>query len=87
MTVSQQWDHPRTCLYDHVEFKPKRPQDREAKFCTPNCRKNYYRYGARDSYRALAGRVEALEKEVRELRKLLDRNSRDVVTLEHSEKR
>lgn len=36
---------PRRCKYCRAVFTPARPQDRDAKFCEPNHRKAYHRYG------------------------------------------
>jgi hypothetical protein len=36
---------PRPCRYCRVKFVPGRPQDKDAKFCQPNHRKAYWRYG------------------------------------------
>lgn len=35
----------RSCRYCHARFVPARPQDKDAKFCSPNHRKNFWRYG------------------------------------------
>lgn len=35
----------RSCRYCHARFVPARPQDKDAKFCCPNHRKNFWRYG------------------------------------------
>jgi hypothetical protein len=36
---------PRCCRYCRVKFVPARPQDKDARFCCPNHRKAYWRYG------------------------------------------
>ena len=36
---------PRRCKYCRAVFVPNRPQDAEAKFCEPNHRKAYHKYG------------------------------------------
>lgn len=36
---------PRRCKYCRATFIPERPQDKEAKFCCPNHRKAYWRFG------------------------------------------
>lgn len=36
---------PRRCKYCKGNFIPERPQDKDAKFCTPNHRKAFWRYG------------------------------------------
>ena len=36
---------PRRCKYCRATFVPERPQDKEAKFCCPNHRKAYWRFG------------------------------------------
>ena len=36
---------PRRCKYCRATFMPERAQDKEAKFCCPNHRKAYWRYG------------------------------------------
>jgi len=36
---------PRTCKYCRAAFTPTRAQGRAAKFCCPNHRKAYWRYG------------------------------------------
>lgn len=35
----------RSCRYCRAKFVPARPQDKEAKFCSPNHRKNFWRFG------------------------------------------
>lgn len=37
---------PRRCKYCRGTFVPERPQDKEAKFCCPNHRKAYWRFGS-----------------------------------------
>lgn len=37
---------PRQCKYCKAKFTPARPQDKDAKFCEPNHRKAYHRYGS-----------------------------------------
>jgi len=36
---------PRRCKYCRGNFVPERAQDKDAKFCCPNHRKAYWRYG------------------------------------------
>ncbi len=36
---------PRRCKYCRGMFVPERAQDKDAKFCMPNHRKQYWRYG------------------------------------------
>lgn len=36
---------PRRCRYCKAVFTPKRPQDIDARFCEPNHRKAYHKYG------------------------------------------
>lgn len=36
---------PRRCKYCRATFIPSRPQDKDARFCEPNHRKQYWRYG------------------------------------------
>ena len=36
---------PRRCKYCKGNFIPERPQDKDSKFCTPNHRKAFWRYG------------------------------------------
>lgn len=35
----------RSCRYCRAKFVPARPQDKDAKFCCPNHRKNFWRFG------------------------------------------
>ena len=35
----------RRCKYCRASFVPERPQDKDAKFCCPNHRKAFWRYG------------------------------------------
>lgn len=61
------WDAPRRCDYCDTEFKPKRPQDAHQHFCGDNCRKNFFRYGAKLRIVAAVSRI--LERRIGELEK------------------
>jgi hypothetical protein len=86
--VIEAWDAQRKCEYCDKVFRPKRPQDLKARFCQPNCRKNFFRYGAKMRIvtairRDFDKRLIALEKRVSKLeKKSIDNNSQTVVTLQ-----
>jgi hypothetical protein len=50
---------PRKCKYCRAVFTPARPQDKDAKFCKPNHRKAFWRYGALP-FDKIMSRVETL---------------------------
>jgi hypothetical protein len=54
---------PRRCKYCRALFTPERAQDKNAKFCTPNHRKAYWRYGGLPFDKM----KDALEKRVRKI--------------------
>lgn len=63
----------RRCKYCRAVFYPERPQDKDAKFCCPNHRKAFWRYGGLPFDKMMT----RIEKDVRrivrdELRKILD---------------
>lgn len=58
----------RKCRFCPVVFKPKRLRDRYQKFCSENCRKDYFRYGGALPPEKLMERIwRALEERVTRL--------------------
>ena len=68
------WDAGRICDYCGEKFHAKRPADTRQRFCKANCRKNFFRYGAKQRIVAAISRdfnrqVDSLRNEIQLLAK------------------
>jgi hypothetical protein len=93
------WDAERKCDYCDKVFAPTRPQDAHQKFCCPNHRKDFFKYGAKlktvaavsrffePRFSSLEKRLVWLEKKLAKPAKGLDKRREKVVTFKPEEQR
>jgi hypothetical protein len=63
---------PRRCKYCRAIFVPARPQDAQAKFCEPNHRKAYHRYGGLPFDKLMDRVRKEIKREFADLEKRID---------------
>lgn len=57
---------PRRCRFCTSRFTPSRPQDKDATFCTENCRLSFHKGGTREYQKLMAGLVAELTRNIHE---------------------